>query len=73
MYKKSSSGWLKHYDFIILDLLCLQMAFVIAYILRMGFGNPYANELYFNMAIYLMFADLVVIFFDETFSGVLKR
>lgn len=73
MYKKSSNGWLKHYDFIILDILCLQMAFVIAYILRMGLGNPYANELYSNMAIYLMFADLVVIFFDETFSGVLKR
>ena len=73
MYKKSSSGWLKHYDFIILDLLCLQMAFVIAYILRMGLRNPYANELYFDMAIYLVFADLVVIFFDETFSGVLKR
>ena len=49
------------------------MAFVIAYILRMGLRNPYANELYFDMAIYLVFADLVVIFFDETFSGVLKR
>lgn len=73
MYKKSSSGWLKHYDFIILDLLCLQMAFVIAYVLRHGISNPYKNELYSYMAIYLLFADLVVIFFDETFSGVLKR
>lgn len=73
MYKKSSSGWLKHYDFIILDLLCLQMAFVFAYVLRHGISNPYKNELYSYMAIYLLFADLVVIFFDETFSGVLKR
>lgn len=73
MYKKSSSGWMKHYDFIILDLICLQAAFVIAYILRMGWVNPYTRELYRNMAVYLIFADLAVTFFDETFSGVLKR
>lgn len=73
MYKKSSSGWMKHYDFIILDLICLQAAFVIAYILRMGWVNPYTRELYRNMAVYLVFADLAVTFFDETFSGVLKR
>lgn len=73
MYKKASSGWLKHFDFIILDLMCLQFAFVIANILRMGWENPYLKELYFNMAIYLVFADIIVIFFHETFSGVLKR
>lgn len=73
MYKKSSSGWLKHYDFIILDLLCLQFAFVVAYMLRMGWVNPYTKELYFNMSIFLVLADLAVIFFNETFSGVLKR
>lgn len=73
MYKKASSGWLKHFDFIILDLLCLQLAFVIAYMLRHGMVNPYTKELYLNTAIYLVFADIVVIFFNETFSGVLKR
>lgn len=73
MYKKASSGWLKHYDFIILDLLCLQLAFVIAYMLRHGMVNPYTKEIYFNMAIFLVLVDLAVIFFNETFSGVLKR
>ncbi len=73
MYKKASSGWLKHFDFIILDLLCLQFAFVIAYMLRHGMVNPYTKELYLNTAVYLVFADIVVTFFNETFSGVLKR
>jgi len=73
MYKKSSSGWLKHFDFIILDLLCLQVAFALAYILRQGFSNPYETEIYRNMAVFLMFADVVLIFFGETFSGVLRR
>ena len=73
MYKKASSGWLKHFDFIILDLLCLQFAFVIAYMFRHGMVNPYTKELYLNTAVYLVFADIVVTFFNETFSGVLKR
>ena len=31
MYRKDSVGWIKHVDFIILDLICLQVAFVLAY------------------------------------------
>lgn len=73
MYRKSSSGWLKHFDFIILDLFCLQAAFVLAYIVRHGLNNPYANQLYSSMAIFLILADVGVVFFYETFSGVLKR
>lgn len=73
MYKKSSSGWMKHCDFIILDILCLQVAFVMAYILRHGLGNPYTRELYRNMAIYLVFADIIVTFFNDTFKAVVKR
>lgn len=73
MYKKSSSGWIKHYDFILLDLICLQAAFVIAYMTRMGINNPYASKLYCSMAVYLMLADMVTIFFEETFKDVLRR
>lgn len=28
MYRKDSEGWLKHFDFLVLDMLCLQVAFV---------------------------------------------
>ena len=31
MYKKSSTGWLKHLDFMVLDIICLQLAFVMGY------------------------------------------
>lgn len=36
MYKKSAQGWIKHLDFIILDLICLHIAFIIAYMMRHG-------------------------------------
>ena len=73
MYRKSTNGWLKHGDFILLDLICLQIAFVLSYILRHGMQNPYANESYRDMAVFLAVADLLVIFFFESFKGVLRR
>lgn len=44
MYKKSAEGWLKHWDFILLDIICLQLSFVIAYYLRQGDGNLYTDH-----------------------------
>ena len=32
MYRKNSSGWVKHVDFILLDLLCIQLAFYFSYV-----------------------------------------
>lgn len=73
MYKKNSSGWLKHFDFIFLDLLCVQLAFYISYVLRQGDWNPYVVPLYRNMAIFVELADIIVIFVFESYKNVLKR
>ena len=73
MYKKNSSGWLKHLDFIVLDLLCVQLAFYLSYVLRQGDWNPYAVPLYRNMAIVVELADLIVSFIFEAYKNVLKR
>ena len=73
MYRKDSTGWIKHVDFIILDLICLQVAFVLAYVLS-GYGaNPYQLILYRNMAVFMEVADLVVLFAMGTLKNVLKR
>lgn len=73
MYRKDSTGWIKHVDFIILDLICLQVAFVLAYAFS-GYGaNPYQLILYRNMAIFMEVADLVVLFVMGTLKNVLKR
>lgn len=31
MYKKSVQGWLKHLDFMILDVVCLWISFTLAF------------------------------------------
>lgn len=73
MYRRDAKGWLKHFDFMVLDLIVLQAAFILAYMLRHGFENPYNLPLYASMGMFLMLCDLVIIFFTEPFRNILKR
>jgi len=73
MYRRDAKGWLKHFDFMVLDLLILQLAFVLSYMLRHGIHNPYRVPVYANMGMFLMLCDLVIIFFTEPFRNILKR
>ncbi|WP_418403352.1 sugar transferase [Blautia sp.] len=73
MYKKSAQGWLKHWDFILLDIICLQLSFIIAYHLRQGDGNLYADHLYSGVAISFILCQIVVMFFSQSYQGILKR
>lgn len=73
MYRRDTKSWLKHFDFMVLDLVVLQIAFVLSYALHHDWKNPYAEPLYANMSIFLMLCDLLIIFFTEPFRNVLKR
>lgn len=73
MYRRDSKGWLKHLDFMILDLLVLQISFVLSFILRHGLHNPYDVPVYANMGMFLLLCDLILIFFTEPFRNILKR
>ena len=73
MYRKKAGGWLKHLDFIMLDGLCLQAAFMLAYAVRMGPSSPYGDEEYRGIGIVLLLAVVAVALLSGTFSGVLKR
>ena len=73
MYRKDSKGWLKHIDFILLDMICLQLAFILAHKLSGYDFNIYNQLLYRRMAVFLECADLIVIFAYGTMKNVLKR
>lgn len=64
---------MKHVDFIVLDMICLQLAYLLAYEIRGHAAGPYETMLYRNMAIFLELADLIVIFAFDTMKSVLKR
>ena len=73
MYRRDAKSWLKHIDFMILDLLVLQIAFVLSYTIRHGWHNPYNIPVYANMSVFLVLSDLIIIFFTEPFRNILKR
>ena len=73
MYRKDNDGWLKHADFIIWDMICLQVAFLLAYMISGNGFNPYINMLYRNMAVFIEFTDLIILVTSNTLRGVLKR
>lgn len=73
MYSKIDSTWLKHWDFILLDMLMIQIAYVFSYIIRMGLDNPYKNQLYLSIGVILCLADICVAFFTEPYHGIMRR
>ena len=42
--RQEINGWRKHLDFIALDVICLHLAYALAYCLRFGWGDPYARH-----------------------------
>lgn len=73
MYRKSTNTWLKHADFILIDLIALQVSFVLAYVIRGRGSWAYGDLLYRYMAIFLALADIAVMGFYGTLKNVLKR
>lgn len=73
MYRKNSNGWLKHWDFIILDLVALQLAYISSYVLHMGTSDLYHNGLYLNIGIIIILIDICTAFFTEPYHGIMRR
>ena len=57
----------------ILDQLSLQIAFLLAYMLRNGLSNPYSHLIYCNVAFILVVIDAGVLLLFESLKNVLKR
>ncbi len=76
MYKRGYEGWLKHIDFIILDEIVLQIAFVLAYVVRyqvMIQLIPYNVYRYQRLAAVLVVLDLIVSVGFDTMRNVMSR
>ena len=74
MYRKKSRGWYKHKDFILIDLVCLFMALILAYLIRNGsVRNLFTLGIYRNVMIFVILVDLFLIILFESYKGVLRR
>ena len=73
MYNKSWQGLMKHLDFVVLDLVFTQLAYVLAFRIHIGNRNPYQIDAYFIGSLILILAGLVCAFFFENYKNILKR
>lgn len=73
MYQKNAGSWVKHLDFMILDIICLQISFFLAYLIRHQSIRIYQNDIYMNLAVVLIFMDVIVLLCMNTLKNVLKR
>lgn len=73
MYQKANKGWKKHLDFILLDLLCLYLSYILVYTVRNQTMFSWRNELYRNIMVVFFCSQLLVALINNTFKNVLKR
>ena len=72
MYKRNAQGWSKHFDFIVVDELSLQLALILAVLLRHR-SWAYAIPLYQSMGILLVFIDALVLVLHNSMHNVVGR
>ena len=73
MYRKKGRGWTKHVDFMLLDIVCILIAFFVSYVIRFGFDNPYVDKDYRTLGVAFLLIDFFVEIMADSFKNVLKR
>ncbi len=73
MKQKNLQSWLKHLDFLFFDLVAVEAALFLAYLIRFGRADLYASPEWRIMAILLPLIDLIVMILGSPLSGVLRR
>lgn len=73
MYRKKTSSWLKHWDFILLDLILLELSYLLAHWLYHGTGYYREAPLYRNVFFAIAAIDLVVGLMMGSYKGILRR
>ncbi len=72
MYKRLRSGWAKHLDFVLWDMLCAEIAYLLAHIMRAG-DTMLDSPLYRYTAILILVSEVLVSVFTASFRDILKR
>ena len=73
MYRKTNESWMKHLDFELIDILCIEFSFFVSYILRHGGMIESTFSMYTRMGIIFLIFDILVVFFMQSYKGILMR
>ena len=71
---KGKTNWLKHWDFLVWDLIFIEVAFLAACAWRHGFHiAPYLRPLYVRLNLILIVVDIVIVLLNSSYKNILKR
>lgn len=73
MYQYNTSSWIKHFDFILLDLIGLEAAFAAACLIQAKFSMGSDPDLLRETNLLLILMDICAVFFLESYKGILRR
>ena len=73
MYKRIENQWVKHLDFLLLDLLGFQLAFRLSYLFLLWYDGSPNESFYSNQACVLFILQLVTSLILSPYSHILRR
>lgn len=74
MYENMSRSWVKHADFVLLDILGLELSFFLSYILRHGLTyNSTTGGPYQDLSLILVAFSICATFFLSSYKGIIRR
>lgn len=73
MYSEGKRSWVKHLDFTIIDLVCLELSLIFSYFWRFQGGWLFDADIYERLSVIVLLIDIVVVFFVEPYKGILRR
>lgn len=73
MYRKNTSSWLKHWDFILLDVILVELAYFVALVWRNGMEYIITDMIFRGIAVTIGLLDLCIGIFAESYKGILRR
>ena len=73
MHIKGKDNWLKHFDFILIDIIVLSISFLLANVIYLHRFDYYQSSLYTNVFLCMLIPCVLIDILYSPFSGILRR
>ncbi|MBO5657408.1 MAG: sugar transferase [Agathobacter sp.] len=74
MYRKKTNNWLKHLDFELIDIICMEASFFLTYAIRhMNMREAVNVQMYLNLGIWLLVFDVIAVVCIGSYKNILQR
>ena len=73
MYEQAESKYIKHLDFILMDILMIQMALILSYVIKYRVLDIYKHKEYLEISILSIIVNLLMIILNRSYKDILRR